>query len=49
VLATGLKPENKLYESLVSEIADLYAVGDCVEPRNILDAIWDGFVIGNTI
>lgn len=49
VLATGLKPEKKLYEYLAGEVADLYAIGDCVEPRKVLNAVWDGFTIGCAI
>jgi len=49
VIGVGLKPEKKLYESLLDERVELYLIGDCVEPRKILDAIWDGFTIGRTI
>ena len=42
-LALGLKPERKLYESLRGESFDLYLIGDCKEPRNIMEAIWDGY------
>ena len=44
VLATGLKPNIRLFEEL-SEVSKLevYAVGDCVEPRTIYDAIHEGY------
>jgi len=44
VLAAGLIPDRGLFDEL-SKIADLkvYAVGDCVEPRTIFDAIHEGY------
>jgi len=48
-LAIGLKPETALYGSLVSEISELYAIGDCKEPRKIHHAIWDAFAVGYII
>jgi 2-enoate reductase len=49
VLAAGLKPDNRLYQSLTGKITCLYSAGDCAQPRNILGAIWDGFEIGRSI
>ena len=48
-LALGLKSEDKLYHSLKGKITHLYAIGDCKEPRRMLEAIWDGHVIASTI
>ena len=42
-LAVGLTPRRELYQAVKNEIAELYLVGDCKEPRKIMDAIWDGF------
>lgn len=43
VLALGFKAESALHDSLEEEVAELYAVGDCVKPRSIIDAIWEAF------
>lgn len=42
VLAVGLEPEGKLEEELKGIVPEIHAVGDCVEPRNALDAINEG-------
>ncbi|MBN1189372.1 MAG: FAD-dependent oxidoreductase [Dehalococcoidales bacterium] len=49
VVAAGLQPDNRLFQSLSGKIARLYSAGDCVQPRNIMGAIWDGFEIGRSI
>ncbi|MFC2000360.1 FAD-dependent oxidoreductase [Chloroflexota bacterium] len=43
VLALGLKPESGLRIDLEGKVPELFVVGDCVEPRKILNAIWEGF------
>ena len=43
VLACGFKPQKKLYEALKNRVPELYAIGDCVEPQKVINAIWDGF------
>ncbi|MBI2858306.1 MAG: FAD-dependent oxidoreductase [Chloroflexi bacterium] len=42
VLAVGMKPDNRLFEELKGLVPELYAVGDCLEPRNALEAINEG-------
>jgi len=49
VIALGLKPDDKLYESLRRKIAHLHALGACREPRNIMGAIWDSYEIAHAI
>jgi 2-enoate reductase len=49
VIATGLKPDDGLYKSLKGQFSNVYLVGDCREPRNIMGAIWDGFEVGRTL
>ncbi len=49
VLAAGLKPDDTLSRELRGKVANLYNIGDCREPRNIMGAIWDGFEAGRTI
>ncbi|MFC1860793.1 FAD-dependent oxidoreductase [Chloroflexota bacterium] len=46
VLATGLRSNRELYDSLRKEIPKIYLIGDGKEPRRILNAIWDGYFIG---
>jgi 2-enoate reductase len=49
VLAVGLKSENTLAKSLQGRFSQLYMIGDCREPRNIMGAIWDGYEVGRTV
>jgi thioredoxin reductase len=50
VIATSpLAPNHGLLESLEGKVPEVYAVGDCREPRMIVDAIADGWRIGNEI
>jgi 2-enoate reductase len=44
-LAAGLKPRRELYEALRPDVPELYLIGDCKEPRKIINAVWDGFHI----
>lgn len=43
VLAVGLKPVDDLYNKIVKEKVLVYKIGDCKEPRKIVDAIWEAF------
>jgi NADH dehydrogenase FAD-containing subunit len=43
VLAVGLKPEIDLAKALEGKMAEIHSIGDCHEPRKILDAVWDAF------
>lgn len=42
-LALGLSPERGLYDSLKGEVVELYLIGDCKEPRKIMDAVWEAY------
>lgn len=46
VLAVGAKPERQLYETLKRTFKDIHIIGDCVNPRKILEAIEEGFLVG---
>jgi 2-enoate reductase len=48
-LALGMKPERDLYKSLVREMPEVYAIGDCVEPRRIQQATFNGYTVAMTI
>jgi len=43
VIATGMRPCKELHKTLDGKITELHAIGDCVEPGGILDAIWQAF------
>ena len=48
-LAIGSKPGDRLYKSLQGKVAHLYALGDCTEPQNIKEAIWQAYEVGRAI
>ncbi len=43
VMAVGLKPRSKLHNSLRGKVEELSIIGDCVAPRKIMNAVWEGF------
>lgn len=43
VLAMGLRPNRNLAERIRGKVAEVYEVGDCVEPRMVIDAMGEGF------
>jgi 2,4-dienoyl-CoA reductase (NADPH2) len=47
--ATHLEPDESLSESLKGKISEVYSIGDCKEPRLIVDAIADGWATGRTV
>jgi NADPH-dependent 2,4-dienoyl-CoA reductase/sulfur reductase-like enzyme len=52
VIATGLTPERTLLqelEEIIPEFEKFYIVGDCIEPRKALEAIYEGTRVGNEI
>jgi 2-enoate reductase len=49
VLARGLVAENQLYNKLEGKITELYAIGDCIGPRKIWEAMHEGFHIAREI
>jgi len=49
VLAAGSVPDTTLYDAIKDKIAEVYRIGDCVEPRTIRDAISEGFRTGQKI
>ncbi len=44
-----LKPNTRLLKSLEGKVPEIYAIGDCREPRMIVDAIAAGWKIANEI
>ncbi|MDI7259382.1 MAG: FAD-dependent oxidoreductase [Thermodesulfobacteriota bacterium] len=49
VLAVGLRPNDELISKLRGKVKELYSIGDCNEPRKVIDAIWEGFRLARLI
>lgn len=49
VVAAGMRPLNQVAHQLAGECADVRLVGDCVEPRRIRDAVFEGDLAGRLI
>ena len=49
VPAMPLAPNTELLESLEGKVPEIYAIGDCNEPRLIVDAIADGWNVARKI
>jgi len=43
VVATGFTADPALRDTLEETGPEVVAIGDCCKPRNVLDAIWEGF------
>ena len=49
VLSVGLKPDDKLLEALKDKVPEVYSIGDCVEPRRVIDTMREGFRLARLI
>jgi 2-enoate reductase len=49
VLAVGLQSNTGLWEAVKGKVPELHMIGDCVEPRKVLNAIWEGFRIARLV
>ena len=49
VNALGYVPDTTLSEALEGEIRELYKIGDCVRPRNILHAVCEAAYVARSI
>jgi 2,4-dienoyl-CoA reductase-like NADH-dependent reductase (Old Yellow Enzyme family)/thioredoxin reductase len=49
VVATGATPEDSLYMPLRMEGLEVHKVGDCVEPRSIKEAIYEGAALARSL
>jgi pyruvate/2-oxoglutarate dehydrogenase complex dihydrolipoamide dehydrogenase (E3) component len=49
VISVGVDPNDGLHEELVSAGLSVIKIGDCVQPRTILEAIHEGFQAGRSI
>ncbi len=43
ILALGYESDHELADSLKGKGIELHVIGDCVKPRKIIDAVWEGF------
>ena len=48
ILAVGFRSDTALYDQM-QDAAELYAVGDCRQFKNVHQAIWDSFEVANHI
>jgi 2-enoate reductase len=49
VLALGFRPESQLRQQLEGIVPELFVIGDCLQPRKIINAIWEGFHTARSI
>jgi 2,4-dienoyl-CoA reductase-like NADH-dependent reductase (Old Yellow Enzyme family)/thioredoxin reductase len=49
VLALGATPERGLFEDLKKEDVEFHAIGDCRQPNNIRQAIYEGALVGRQL
>jgi len=49
VLATGQKADDELYFALKGAVGDLHRIGDCLAPRKLDHAIYEGELAGREL
>lgn len=49
IIAMGYVSDNKLAEELTDVVDEIHVIGDCVRPRKVFDAVWEGFNVGSVI
>ena len=49
VLAIGQEVDDALYRALKGRVKELHRIGDCLAPRKVDMAIWDGHKLGREI
>ena len=49
VMAVGVRPNQELQKALQGSDMVIHVIGDAVKPRKALEAIWEGFEVGNKI
>ena len=49
VMAVGAEPEKRLIGELKEVVSEVYSIGDCVEPRDAMEAIREGAELGRRI
>lgn len=43
IVAIGMKPQNGLLSELRHTVSEVHAIGDCVKPRKVKDAVWEAY------
>jgi 2,4-dienoyl-CoA reductase-like NADH-dependent reductase (Old Yellow Enzyme family)/thioredoxin reductase len=49
IIAVGMRSNRGLSEALAQSGLETYTIGDAVRPRKALEAIWEGFEVGNRL
>lgn len=49
VIAVGVQANRELPDALANSDLEMYTIGDVIEPRTVLEAIWEGFETGNKV
>ncbi len=49
VIATGLKSDGSLYDRIQGEVNEVYQIGDCIKPRNFIEAVHEAYEIAKMI
>ncbi len=49
ILAVGMESQRKLLDDLEGKLPAIHAVGDCVKPRKVMNAIWEAYNIARLI
>ena len=49
VLAAGATPNDQLVKSIEGKVSEIYLVGDCAQPKRIVNAIDDGARLGREV
>jgi len=49
VIAAGLEPNNELLNTLKEKLPKVHAIGDCSQARRMLEAIHEGYAIGQKL
>jgi pyruvate/2-oxoglutarate dehydrogenase complex dihydrolipoamide dehydrogenase (E3) component len=49
IMAIGTQPENGLYRPLLEARLDVHKIGDCLEPRGLKEAMYEGALVGRSI
>ncbi len=49
VLAMGMLPNTQIADQLDQKLERVFRIGDCREPRNIMNAVWDAYEIARLI
>ncbi len=49
VLAVGMAPNRLLAKQISADVERMYCIGDCRQPHNVMNAVWDAYEIARFI